>query len=90
LIVIPPVAESTAAGTNPLGVHPPELQAPLADALIADCEATLGHHFFDVSAAECKSKINPSAMTDDHGGKAIAAIGWRVDGQHDHATIATR
>jgi hypothetical protein len=68
---------------------PPEFQTPLADALIADCDATLGHHFFDVSVAECKSKIKPSAMTDNYGRKAVAPIGWRVDGQHVHANIAT-
>ena len=89
-IEMPPVTKSATTGTNPLGVHPPELQTPLADALIADREATLGHHFFDVSVAERKSKIKPSAMTDDHSGKTVAAIGWRVDGRHDHATMATR
>src|ERR1700674_5180032 len=88
-IEMPAVAESTPAGTNPFGVHSTKLQAPLADALIADCDAALGHHFFDVSVAECKSKIKPSAMTENDGREAVAAIGWRVDGQHGHAAIAT-
>src|ERR1700674_988864 len=89
-IEMPPVAESAAAGTNPLGVHSAKLQAPLAHALIADCDATLRHHFFDVSVAECKSKIKPSAMTDNYGRKAVAAVEGRVDDRHGHVAIATR
>ena len=76
---MPPVAELTAAGTNPLGIRPTKVQTPLADGVLADCDATLGYHFFDVSVAECKSTMKPSAMTDDYGGKAAAATGWRVD-----------
>jgi hypothetical protein len=55
-IEMPPVAESTAAGTNPLGLRPTKLQTPLADALIADCDLTRGHHFSDVSVADCNRK----------------------------------
>jgi hypothetical protein len=47
----------------------------------------LGHHFRDVPIAERKSKIKPSAMTDDHGGKAVTAAGWRLDGPHVHSAI---
>jgi len=73
-IEMPSVAESSAAGTNPLGVHRPKLQTPHADALIADCDAALSHHLFDVSVAECKSKIKPCAMTDDFGRESAMVI----------------
>ena len=88
-IEMPPVAESSAAGSNPFGIHPAKLQTPFADALEADGDATFGHHLFDVSAAERKSKIKPSAMTDDHGWKAIAATGSRIDDRCVHAATAT-
>ena len=90
-IEMPPVAELSAAGANLFGVRRTKLQTPLADALLTDCDATLCHHFFDVSVAQRKTKIKPSAMTNDHGGKAVAATGWRgVDGRHIHMAIATR
>ena len=73
--LLPLVTKSAATGTNPFGVRPTKLQTPLTDALIADCDAALRHHFFDVSVAERKSKIKPSAMTDNYGRKAVAAIG---------------
>ena len=75
-IQMPPVAKSSRAGSNPPGIASTELQTPLTDAFIANCDAAFCHHFFDVSVTERESKIKPCAMADDYGRKAIAAIGW--------------
>jgi hypothetical protein len=52
--------------------------------------AALGHHLFDISIAQRKSKIEPSAMADNDGWQAISAVRWRIDDRHVHAAIATR
>ena len=72
-IEMPSVAETMTFRTYPLGLRPTELLRPLADRFVTDSDAALSHHFLDVPVAERKSKIEPSAMTDDHGRKAIAA-----------------
>src|ERR1700737_4000224 len=70
----PSGGETMACQTHPLGIRPTELLRPLADRFVTDSDAALGHHFRDVPVAERKSKIKPSAMTDDHGGKAVTAV----------------
>ena len=57
------------------------------DRFVTDSDAALGHHFRDVPVAERKSKIKPSAMTDDQSGKAVTAVRQRLDGRHVHSAI---
>src|SRR5438046_6702227 len=73
-IEMPSVAETTTSRTHPLGIRPPELLRPFAARFVTDSDAALGHHFRHVPVAERKSKIKPSAMTDDRGWKTVTAI----------------
>ncbi len=64
-VEMPPVAGSRAPTTEIVGEGLTELQAPLTDSLIGECDAAHPHHLFDIAITESETKVEPHAMADD-------------------------
>jgi len=72
---MPSVTGARTVRTNPLGVGSTKFQAPLTDGFVANHNAALGHHLFDVAKTQAESKVQPHAVADDLGGKTMAFVG---------------
>jgi hypothetical protein len=70
-----------------LGIGAPEAQAPRADALVADHDASRREDQFDFPQAQTEAVIQPDGLIDDLGriAEAPVGIGWRAHAQ-DRAT----
>src|SRR4051794_5992852 len=62
-----------------VGEHPPEAQAPGADALVAHHHATFGQDRLDLAQAQAEAVVEPYGVADDLGREAEAAV--RVGGR---------
>jgi hypothetical protein len=58
-----------------LGVGPSEAQAPLADGLVADHDASRREDQFDFAQAEAEAVIQPDGLIDDFSREAVSAVG---------------
>jgi len=63
----------TALSRNTFGVRLLKLVAPFPNGFVADHNAALGHHFFDVAIAQRETKVQPSAMANNRRRKAVAS-----------------
>lgn len=78
LVQVPLVA--TAKATRQfIGIHLPEFEVPLSYGFVGQYDSALGHELFDVARAEGKTEIQPGAVTDDVGWKAVAFV---IGGNH--------
>jgi len=71
---VPLVATARATTAQFIGVSLTELQTPLTHRFIGQRNATLGHEFFDVAKTEREAEIQPDAVTDDFGRKAVSFV----------------
>ena len=77
-VQMPLVAWSRAATAQCIGILLPKLPAPLADRFGRHEYATREQELLDVAVAEAEPVIQPDAMADDLGRKAVVliAVGW--------------
>ena len=71
---MPSIAGARTVRTNPLGVGSTKFQAPLTDRFVANHNAALGHHLFDVAKTQAESKVQPHAVADDLRGEAMPFV----------------
>jgi nicotinamidase-related amidase len=74
LVHVPPVARLRPAPLQHLGEDPAEARAPLADALVADHDPTLGQDQLNITQAQTEAMKEPQGMLDDLGREAEATI----------------
>jgi hypothetical protein len=55
---MPSVAGPRTMRTNPLSVGSPKFQAPLTDGFVANHNAALGHHIFDIAKTQAESRVH--------------------------------
>ena len=73
-IEMPFVSVARCASADLVGEVPPEFLRPSVNRFVADDDVTHGQKIFDHSEAERKAEIEPDCMSNDFGGKAMAAI----------------
>jgi hypothetical protein len=74
LVDVPLVARLWPAPLQHVGEDPAEAQAPLADALVADHDPTLGQDQLNITQAQTEAVKEPQGMLDDLGREAEATI----------------
>jgi hypothetical protein len=73
-IEMPLVRRFREAAANLVGVGLGQLETPFANCFVSNLDASIEHHFFDVSETEGESEVQPDAVGDDLGGKAMSFI----------------
>ncbi|EFH80779.1 hypothetical protein Krac_1400 [Ktedonobacter racemifer DSM 44963] len=75
LIQMPLVSWPCAATLQLMSICLTEVEAPLTDCFVGEYDSTLCHELFDITETERKTEVQPHAMTDNHGRKAIPFVG---------------
>jgi hypothetical protein len=73
-IEMPSVSKVSTPCAQAFGVRLSELLAPFPNRFVANHDPALGHHFVDVAKTQAESKVQPHAVADDLGGKAMAFV----------------
>ena len=74
LIEVPRVTASPTIAMKSPRVFTSELKRPKANSLVRDFDATLQHHFLNITKTQAETKVEPCAMRDDFRRKAVTAI----------------
>ena len=68
-------------------------EAPSPERFVGDRDAAIEHHFLDVAEAQRESVVQPHAIANDLGGKAMATVGISHEGSFPksaaHSQIST-
>src|SRR3954452_23545236 len=90
LIHVPFIAGTGTAPLELVGEQPAETQAPLADALIANHDATGGQDQLVITQAEAEAVIQPDSVLDYLSRKPKATVGIARRRHGRHAAIPSR
>src|SRR5689334_8932240 len=83
LVEMPFITGSGQPPADEVGELLAELEAPLADGLVADLDATEGQHLLDHKQAERKPEVQPNRVADQLRRKAVAGVGGLGRVRHD-------
>jgi len=83
---VPLVAWPGAAPPEPIGVLLPKLATPLANGFVRHGDAPDKEQLFHIAVAAAEPIVEPDAMTNDFGGKAVVLVSVGGGGR-DHAWL---
>lgn len=73
-IEMPLIRRLRTTAANLVGIDLGKFEAPLADRFISNLDASIEHHFLDISETEGEGEIQPDAIGDDLGRKTMSFI----------------